>query len=218
MDDPERLAAIPWFAALDPALRADLLSRGRWRRQAAGEWLYGEGDEDTGVVAVVEGTLHLHTQAPGDREVLISVMPAGGVLGQSIVFGGGPRLVTAICAAESLLFLLSDRALRQAASVHPGLWESLSALAYGQLRATIQGLMEFVALKPRQRMVARLLALSPSGEPVRISQSALAEIIGVSRNAVNGWLADLERAGSIARGYGRIEIIDRSGLRRSLER
>jgi CRP-like cAMP-binding protein len=216
MDDRDRLAALPWFAALEPAVRTELTTRGRWRRQAAGEWLHGEGDEETGVVAVVRGALHLYAKAPGDRDVLFAVLPEGGIMGQSVVFGGGPRLVTAIAAAESRLFLLSDRVLRQTAERHPTLWPSLSALLYGQLRAVVGSLAEFVALKPRDRMISRLLALSAFADAVPVSQSALAEMTGVSRNAVNGWLGELERSGKLARGYGAIRILDRQGLRRLL--
>ncbi len=217
MDDRERrLVAIPWFAALPPPVRAALVARGRWQRRAAGEWLYGEGDEDTGVTAVIEGALHLYSQAPGDREALFNAMPAGTVFGQSTLFGGGPRLVTAICAVDSLVFLLSDQALRQVAAAHPSLWESLSTLVYGQLRAVVQAVAEFVALRPRERMVARLLTYAPGGGRVAVSQAALAEMVGVSRGAVNGWLQKLEASGKIVCGYGWIDVVDRAGLGRLL--
>ena len=108
------VAAIPWFAGLEPSLRADLVARGRLKRCSAGEWLHGEGDEETGLIAVLSGALHLYSQAPGGREVLFGMLPAGTVMGQSAVLGGGPRLVTAIAAADCELFLLSDRALREA--------------------------------------------------------------------------------------------------------
>lgn len=214
MDD--RIAAIPWFTALAPDLRADLIARGRLLRRAAGEWLWGEGDEDTGLVAVLDGAMHLYSQAPGGREVLFGMLPAGTVMGQSAVLGGGPRLVTAIAAADSQLFLLSDRALRETAAIHPMLWRSLSTLVYGQLRAALQGWAEAVGMAPRERMISRLLLMSADGRAVPLSQAALAEMVGVTRKAVNGWLRELEGRGLVALGYGRIEVRDRSGLERML--
>jgi CRP-like cAMP-binding protein len=216
MEFRERLAAMPWFAGLELPVLAALTDRGRLQRRAAGEWLYGEGDEDTGVVAVIEGGLYLQAQAPDGGEVLFSLLPQGGVMGQSILFGGGPRLVTAIASVDCILFVLSDRALREAAVIHPSLWPSLSALAYGQLREAVRSVAEFVALKPRARLVARLAQLSAFGPSVPVSQSALAEMIGASRNAVNGWLAELESAGAITRGYRVIEVRDRRALQRRL--
>ena len=219
MDDVrEQIARIPWFAALDEAVRAELIRRGRLEQRSGGEWLYGEGDEKTGLVAVLEGGLYLHSEAPGGQEVLVSRLSKGGVLGQSIAFGGGPRLLTAICAVDSRLFLLSDRALREAAGAHPTLWMSLSALLYEQLGEAVRTVAEFVALKPRQRMISRLLSMAAFDNTVAIPQSVLAEIVGVRRNAVHAWLAELEEAGEIRRDYGRIRVLDPKALQRRLHR
>ena len=210
------VAAIPWFASLEPSLRADLVARGRLKRCSAGEWLHGEGDEETGLIAVLSGALHLYSQAPGGREVLFGMLPAGTVMGQSAVLGGGPRLVTAIAAADCELFLLSDRALREAAAKHPMLWRSLSTLVYGQLRAALQGWAEAVGMAPRERMISRLLLMSADGRAVPLSQATLAEMVGVTRKAVNGWLGELERRRLVALGYGHIDVRDRTGLERML--
>ena len=212
----EVVAAIPWFAGQSPPLRTALLQAGRLSRRGAGEWVHGEGDEDTGVLATVEGSLKLYSQAPGGREVLFGLLPAGTVIGQSAAFGGGPRIVTAIAASPALIFTLSDRALRQVAAAQPGLWEALSALVYGQLRNATQGLAEVLALKPRERMIARLLQFVRPDGAVEISQADLAELVGVTRKAVNGWLGALEREGRVRLGYGRVEVLDRAGLERML--
>ena len=216
-DSLDRVAAIPWFAR-QPADRRDaLLREGRLSRRQAGEWMHGEGDEETGVLAVVDGSLKVYGQAPGGREALIGLLPAGTVIGQSAAFGGGPRIVTAITASPSLIFTLSDSALRRVAAVHPGLWEALGALVYGQLRLNAQTVAEFVALKPRERLVSRLLQMAgQSGGEISVSQSDLAEMIGVTRKAVNGWLGELEAAGLVARAYGVIRVLEPAKLERSL--
>lgn len=217
MNDLDLVAAIPWFARQPDGLRETLLRNGRLCRRAAGEWMHGEGDEETGVLAVVKGGLKVYGQAPGGREALIGLLPAGTVIGQSAAFGGGPRIVTAIAAAPSLTFTLSDSALRRVAAAHPALWESLSALVYGQLRLNAQTVAEFVALKPRERLVSRLLQMNAqAGGEIPVSQADLAEMIGVTRKAVNGWLGELEAAGLVARGYGVIAVLDPGKLERSL--
>lgn len=216
-DSLARVAAIPWFARQPAGRRDALLRAGRLSRRGAGEWMHGEGDEETGVLAVVDGALKVYGQAPGGREALIGLLPAGTMIGQSVAFGGGPRIVTAIAAVPSTLFTLSDRALRQVAADHPGLWEALSALVYGQLRLNAQAVAEFVALKPRERLISRLLQLSAqTGGEIPVSQADLAEMIGVTRKAVNGWLGALEGQGRVARGYGVITVLDRAGLERML--
>jgi len=213
-----RGAAIPWLAGQPADRRNTLLREGRLSRRQTGEWMHGEGDEETGVLAVVEGALKVYGQAPGGREALIGLLPAGTVIGQSAAFGGGPRIVTAITASPSLVFTLSDSALRRVAAAHPGLWEALSALVYGQLRLNAQAVAEFVALRPRERLVSRLLqmAAQTSGE-IPVSQADLAEMIGVTRKAVNGWLGELEAAGFVRRGYGVIAVLEPARLERTLE-
>lgn len=210
----ERIASIRWLARLSPGLRADLLARGRISRRAAGEWLYGEGDADTGLVVVLEGGLHIYTEAPGGRDVLIGMVRPGGVFGRSAMVVGGGRLVTAIASSDSVLFVLSDRALHAVEADHEELRPVLGALLVGQLRNLLRLLAETVTLKPRERMIARLLDLSVGQDGVQISQSALAEMIGVTRKAVNGWLCDLEARGVVGRGYGRITVRDRPALER----
>ena len=217
MDNLERVARLPWFASLAEPLRAALIARGRFRRRPAGAWLYGEGDEDTGIAVVLEGALQVYAQASGGREVFFALMPKDSVIGQSVVFGGGPRIVTAVCGANTELFLLDDAALRKTATEFPDLHASYSALLYEQLRATAQVVADIVALKPRGRLISRLLASAGPDGRVMLSQAALAELVGVSRKTANGWLARLQRAGKLRLGYGRIELLDPDGLRRLLE-
>lgn len=212
-----RVAAIPWFARQPQAQREALLRTGRLTRRGAGEWMHGEGDEETGVLAVADGSLRVYGQAPGGREALIGLLPVGSVIGQSAAFGGGPRIVTAIAASPSVVFTLGDRDLRRVAAQHAGLWEALSALVYGQLRINAQAVAEFVALKPRERLVSRLLQLAAqAGGPIAASQADLAEMIGVTRKAVNGWLGELEGRGLVRVGYGRVEVLDARALERLL--
>lgn len=217
MTDLDRVAAITWFARQPADRRQALLRAGRLARRNAGEWMHGEGDEETGVLAVVDGALKVYGQAPGGREALIGLLPPGTVIGQSAAFGGGPRIVTAIAATPSTLFTLSDRALRRVAAEHDGLWEALSALVYGQLRANAQAVAEFVALKPRERLISRILQMAAqAGGEIAVSQADLAEMIGVTRKAVNGWLGELEAKGLVRVGYGRVEVLDARGLERML--
>ena len=213
----DQVAAIPWFARQPRERRDALLRGGRLSRRRTGEWMHGEGDEETGVLAVIDGALKVYGQAPGGREALIGLLPPGTVIGQSAAFGGGPRIVTAITASPSLIFTLSDSALRRVAAVHPGLWEALSALVYGQLRLNAQTVAEFVALKPRERLISRLLQMTAqTGGDIPASQSDLAEMIGVTRKAVDGWLGELEAAGLVRRGYGVIRVLDVGRLERIL--
>jgi len=102
-------------------------------------------------------------------------------------------------------------------------WRAVAALVFLQLRGALQMAAESVALPPRQRLASRLLLLARAigqGEmaaTLRVSQHALAEMLGLTRKTVNGYLRAFERAGLVRLGYGEIELLDPRGLRRIAE-
>ncbi|MGA0602014.1 Crp/Fnr family transcriptional regulator [Caulobacter sp. KR2-114] len=227
MDDAARakaetlLRASAWISERGEDLITPLLDHGRIVALAPGQWAQGEGDDETGVLVVLEGTVQMLCQAPGDREILIGQAGPGVAIGQTLRFGGGPRLVTVICTQPALLLQASDRALGRIAANHPAIWEAVAALLYLQLRGLLT-LLAQGALPPRQRLAARLLLLlagaGRAGDTVTVSQQALGEMTGLTRKTVNGYLGDFERAGLLRRGYGALRLTDRAGLGRIASR
>ncbi|CAN7184816.1 Crp/Fnr family transcriptional regulator [Phenylobacterium sp. LjRoot164] len=225
MTDDRRLAlevlhAAGWLAPYGPGLADALLAEGQLARLGAGRWAQAEGDEETGLLVVIEGAVDLYCQAPGDREVRFSQAGPGGALGQSVAFGGGPRIVTAVCAQPSLLLRVSDAGLERIARTRPEIWRALAALVYLQLRGAVRQAAEAVALPPRQRLASRLLVLARSrrGPPrLALSQQALAEMVGLSRKTVNGLLVEFARERLIGLDYGAVEVLDLRRLERVAE-
>lgn len=206
----------PWLVEGREALIPSLLAQGRILRLEAGAWAHAEGDDEAGLIIVLSGAADVLCQAPGDREVLLGLAGPGAALGQTVRFGGGPRLVTLICRQRSVLLEISDRALGRIAAETPQIWEAVSALLYLQLRSLIHLVAEAAALPPRQRLAARLELLS-SATPNRelaLNQADLGEMVGLTRKTVNGYLAEFEAAGLVRRAYGRIAILNPRGLRR----
>lgn len=208
-----------WLAGHDAALPAAVVTAGRLVNLATGQWTHGEGDVETGLIFVIEGALQLFTKAPGDREVLVGHAEEGSAIGQTVRFGGGPRLVTAICVRPSLLLIVSDAALTRLSANWPDIWRIVTGLAYAQMRSVIRTNAELIALPPRQRLASRLLTLAaPKNRRAPVSlaigQQALGELIGVTRKTANGLLAAFEREGLVKLGYGRLELRDLEGLDR----
>ncbi|WP_296597681.1 Crp/Fnr family transcriptional regulator [Phenylobacterium sp.] len=213
------LRASPWLKDGREGLVEPLLRHGRIVRLAPGQWAHAEGDDEAGVIVVLAGTTDILCKAPGDREVLFGLAGPGAALGQTMRFGGGPRLVTVICREPCVLLDISDRALARIAVEVPAIWEAVAALLYLQLRSLVHRVVEATALPPRQRLAARLelLARMASAAELAVSQEGLGEMVGLTRKTVNAHLGDFERAGLIRRAYGRIVLLDRPGLRRLVE-
>lgn len=226
MDPADRARALailrvsPWLGDGRDTLMESLLSHGRIVRLSAGQWAQAEGDDETGVLVVLSGSVQTLCQASGGREVLIGQGGAGLALGQTNRFGGGPRIVTVICHEDCVLLQVSDRALARIGQEQPRVWEAVAALLYLQLRGLAQLLAETIALPPRQRLASRVELLARpawASAGLRISQQALGEMIGLTRKTVNGYLAEFERAGLIRRAYGEVVVLDPAGLRRIAE-
>ncbi|KTE04387.1 hypothetical protein ATE68_01710 [Sphingopyxis sp. H038] len=209
------LESCQWLEGHGIDLRGRLLSEGRLRRLLPGQWVFAEGDDSGGIVTVISGTVQVYAQAIGDREVLLSQMGRGGTIGQSVRFGGGPRLVTAISLGDSLILQAGDDALEAIARQEPLIWKAVASLHYAQLRGLVQMIAEFASLRPRQRLAARLVRFAQGHEPLRLlalAQQDLADMTGLSRKTVNASLSDLEAKGLIRRKYAAIEIVDLVGL------
>jgi CRP-like cAMP-binding protein len=225
MDPHERRNAVaileqsPWLAGRTELI-APLLDHGRVLHLTPGQWAQAEGDDDTGLLVIVSGAVQMLCQAPGDREVLIGQAGAGVAIGQTMRFGGGPRLVTVVCVEPSTVLQVSDRALGRIAASHPAVWEAVAALLYLQLRSLLHLVAEVTALPPRQRVAARIGLLARSGRSgrLRLSQQALAEMVGLTRKTVNGYLGEFERAGLIRRTYGGLDVLDPPALLKIAER
>lgn len=199
-----------WFARQPPELQIALAGAGRAISLAPGQWVYGEGDDATGLVMVLDGLLRLEA-AVGERVVLVGVARAGGSFGQSHRRGGGPRIVTARAGPASRVVTVSDAALERIGADLPTVWQAVSELVYAQLDASVHGLAQMLALPPRARIAARLMLFADT-RIVPLAQSDIAELCGLSRKAANAHLAALEAAGAIVRGYGSIRIIDTTTL------
>lgn len=202
-----------WFAGLPPPLRAALLREGRVVRREAGQWVYGQGDARAGVVLVLKGLLRIEASVGDARDVLVNLAPAGTAFGQSRRGGGGPRIATVRAASAATVLLVTDDALERIAHDHVALWRHVGELVYDQLDAMVRLAGHLLALGPRQRIAARLLALA-GDDIVRATQADLAEMCGLSRRVANAHLAALEAAGLIERRYRRIAIRETAGLRR----
>jgi len=210
------LRASDWLTQGGRDLVEPFLAHGRVVDLAAGQWVQAEGDDETGLLVVLSGALQLFCKAPGDREVLFGQVTAGYALGQTIRFGGGPRLITAIAADDSRILQVSDRALSRIAAEAPRIWEAVAALLYLQLRNLLEFVAELSALSPRERLARRLDAMTRAlpQRTVRITQEALGEIVGLTRKTANAHLAAFEREGLIRRAYGSLTVTDPAGLRR----
>jgi CRP-like cAMP-binding protein len=203
-----------WFAALPAAIQTALAEKGRVVDVRRGQWVYGAGDEITGLYAVLRGGVDMMVSTLGGDDVLIDIAPAGRVFSQSL----GPRIVTALANEDSQLLFVPDHVLREIARSHADLPRHVTALLYDQLAGAAALAVNMIHLPPLARVAARLLFLAGNdarnGAAVQVTQSQLAELTGLSRKTVNAHLATLARRGVVRSGYAGVALRDLADLRR----
>ncbi len=202
-----------WFAGLPAALQSALAEKGRVVEAARGQWVYGAGDEITGLYAVLRGSVDMMVSTIAGHDVLIDIAPAGRVFSQSL----GPRIVTALANEDALLLFVADHVLREIGRAQPDAARHVTALLYEQLSGAAALAVNMIHLAPRARIAARLLFLAGNrarnGAVVQVTQSQLAELTGLSRKTVNGHLANLAKKKLVLPLYGGMQLNDLHALR-----
>ncbi|WP_085808178.1 Crp/Fnr family transcriptional regulator [Sphingomonas sp. TZW2008] len=209
------LARSGWFVRQPAALQRRLAAAGRVVSLAAGQWVYSQGDEGTGLCALLSGALRLEVALDAERDVLIGLATPPAILGQTRRRGGGPRIVTTRANVPSRVLLIADDALEMVAVAEPGVWRAVNELVYAQLEEMTRVAARLLIQGPAARVAWRLLQIA-DGPEAKIGQADLAELTGLSRKTVNAHLAAFEAAGAITRGYRGVRIVDASALSRMI--
>lgn len=203
-----------WFAERPEALRTTLGRIARVRRYSAGEPVYLYGDVANGIFGLVDGELDVTIPRADGVDLTIHRADAGLWIGDLALFVGHTRLVSVIAAADSNLIHLPQTELRQIIDANPELYSEFYALTYENMSLALR-LLANLAISPSETRVAvRLLMYdaSPESLGLKISQSKLAELVGLSPPTLQRVLKRMQDENLIKLGYGRIEILDRKRL------
>lgn len=219
------LARFPVFAELDPATITELAGIGRIQRWPSGKTLFQRGDDDDRLIAIVKGRIRLSVMTPQGRELVLTSLGAGEVLGELALLDGEPRSTDATTMEPTSAILIHRDRFHDLARRRADLPLAIARLIAGHLRrATFQ--MESIALYDLQARVVRYLLMAvaqkgPSGPSGALSevrlelglnQSDLAAVLGATRSRVNNVLQDLVAEGAIRRD-GTAVICNLSKLR-----
>jgi CRP/FNR family transcriptional regulator, cyclic AMP receptor protein len=209
------LDADHWFGALPEDRRALLLGEGRVRAARPGERLYAIGDPPDGLWAVLSGQVRLLGYPAVGVEMLALILDPGAWFGELSTLDGGPRPHDAVAFTEARLLHLPMGAFERLAREHPALYRDVGLLCCAHQRATLAFLAQRMA-QPAVVRLARVLAASARGSSdgqVRLRQSEIAAMMGVSRQTLNKALARLKEGGLVTVGYGRVTVVDAVALR-----
>ena len=156
---------------------------------------------------------------------VVAVYVDGSVIEMATIGREGCTAVQAILGAKSssvrLLVQIPGSAARISRAAFANAMDSMpefSRLMYAYVQAFLEQVLVSVACNGahnlKQRLARWLLMMRDRGDDdaLQITQSLLAEMLGVQRPTITNAAREMERAGLIARGRRHITIVDRNGL------
>lgn len=218
----DTFARFPVFSGLSAATRSDLARIGQMQRWAAGQTIFQRGDRDDRMIAILSGRIRLSVTTPQGRELVLTSLGGGDVLGELALLDGEPRSTDAMVTEPTTAILLAKDRFLEVAAVRADLPLAIARHICGHLRrATFQ--MESIALYDLQGRLVRYLLMAAGHKAGRkaegkvsidlgLNQSDLAAVLGATRPRVNNALQDLAAEGAIQRD-GATVICDIARLR-----
>ena len=214
-----------FLGRLDPGGRSEVLQLGHQRRYRRGARIIVEGDRSDRVFVVLEGRVKVTNDTPEGREIVLSVLGPGNLVGEFEALDGtdDPRTASNVAlepvecrmipAVEFLAFL--EACPRRPMAV-------LQEIVH-RLRAADRRRSAATSLDTGHRLAAFLLEMHDDHRrtgsegtaiDVPLTQEELASLIAASRDSVVRALSWLRRQGLVTTERRRIVVRDLAGLRR----
>jgi CRP-like cAMP-binding protein len=203
----------PVWLALPLETRAKLLQLGHVQTVESGTVLYHEGEAAGVAFFPLAGKFLLNkTGRAGRRQVLCKLDPAK--CGGPCLLMMGPQNLGDMRAVElSSLFWLRREDMEELAIADPHLGRAVLHSVMNCMSHFISAMGNLSFNKVSQRVAVALLdGTDGNGTTVRETQAELAAEVGTTREVVARCLADLQDAGAIKLGRGRIVVLDRDYL------
>jgi CRP/FNR family cyclic AMP-dependent transcriptional regulator len=209
------------FAPLGDSDIDAILAHANVSRYADGDQIFAKGDPGNSMMAVLKGRIMISSPSTDGRQVVLTVFHEGDVFGEIALLDGKERTADATAMDDCELLVVPRRSLLQLLERRPELCISLLIVLCERLRRTNEQVEDLAFLDLEARIAKVLVRLAeengqgpsrtrPIG--VKISQRALGELCGGSRESVNKHLQDWKRSGIIELGKGAILVRDLARL------
>jgi CRP-like cAMP-binding protein len=206
------LSASSLFAGVPAADLATLARCTRARPMRQGEILFHRGDPGSSMMVILAGQVRIGLSSIAGQDRVVRIFGPGDVFGEIALLDGGARTADAMALTNGKLLVLERQDFLSQMQNDARLASRIVLVLCRRLRSTTTQLEAMLFLDASTRLAATLLSLTQSQQRVDVTQSALAEMVGVARETVNKRLREWERTGLVALTPGRIIVRDRTAL------
>lgn len=181
------------------------------RHVAADTPLMAAGGPVRAIGLIRSGEIALTRRHHG-RRVVLQVLHADDLYGDIPFLCRMPPPFAARALTDTSVVELDADTFWQLLAVNPEICQRFLFSVASRLQRMQQRLLEVTAGDVRHRVASLLRDEAPGGGRVSLTQSTVAELLGVTRSRVNRALRDLATEDVITLGYGSIEVTDPSAL------
>ena len=216
------LARLPMFASLSTEEVEELAALGVPRQWEPGEVVFREGDQGDTCYVVEHGAVRItRGSGAGGRSITLAEMRDGDMFGELAIFDAETRSATAEVIEPTTAVALLAADVRRLLTSHPDTAVKMLAALARRLRAANEQIARQSFQTVAGRVAAALLAqVEARGDGdqegdvlIEATQTDIAQLAGSTRESTSRFLAELERAGLLTTGRGRVVVHDPSALR-----
>jgi CRP/FNR family cyclic AMP-dependent transcriptional regulator len=210
------LQAVPYFRDLDEETLHEVAQEVVVRRHRANEIIFLEADPDAGLHLVAEGLCKVYRLSAEGREQVLATLQPGDSCNEVPVVDGGPNPANFAAIEDSVVWVISGKALARLRRRHPILNDIIIKNLARRCRQLVQRVYNLSFLSVTGRLAAFLLQQSAEDGKLsrRWTQDEIAAHLGTVREMVGRALRELQEAGLITVDrHHRIEILDHEGLK-----
>jgi CRP/FNR family transcriptional regulator, cyclic AMP receptor protein len=192
------------------------------KQLARRETLFNRGDEGDALYAVVEGLVRIWVGSDSGKELTFSMMEPGDVFGEIALLDGLPRTANATAQEASLLLVMQRSAFLSVLENEPTLARHIIELLCERMRLKTDLVSDLAFADLPVRLARKLGDLVMAHGEIegnearlgrRFSQTELAQMLGVSREAINKQLSAWSHKGLVSTEDGGLTILNLSTLR-----
>ena len=211
----------PLFARLGDQETDAVLAHARVAKYAEGAQIVAKGDPGDSMMAVLSGRVAISAPSRDGRQMVLTIMRDGDLFGEIALLDGKERTADVVALSDCEILVVPRRSLLSLLERHPEISLDLMLVLCERIRRTNQQVEDLAFLDLETRIAKVLLRLAEEGDAgrnrgkpigVRISQRALGELVGGSRESVNKHLNEWKQAGIVAIEKGAIVIRDLEAL------
>ena len=209
------LRETPLLAGFDDAFTTELALRCRLRKLQKGEILFLQSDRADAAYLVRSGSILLFLTNLDGRELVVNEMRPGDLLGELAMLIDMPRSTAAIARLTAEVVVIPRQVFLAALDTEPRLARRLLEIVALRLNSSSYRESSLAFLDAEARLANLLLQLdreSSNKGYVIISQSELAQRLGLARQTVAAILGKWRRFGWLITGRGRIVLLRRDAL------